>query len=102
MWCLCGKHPCNVTTQYMQLLTEQLDFKLVWKITKVIVKLIWDLYVENFPVKFQDEKGQTTVNIKLVHDFNVENITVKIHHDPYNSWGVIVFRSQLNIELVWQ
>ncbi len=56
--------------------------------------------MENFPVKFQDEKGQTTVNIKLVHDFNVENVTVKIHHDPYNSWGVIVFRSQLNIELV--
>ncbi len=46
-------------------------------------------------------KGQK-VNIKLVRDFDVENIIVKLWNDTGNSYRVIIFTRQLDLELVWK
>ncbi len=52
--------------------------------------------------RLKGRKGQTKVNIKLVLDFDVENISVKLWNDTGNSCRVIVFRRQLDLELVWK
>ncbi len=40
------------------------------------------------------------VNIELVQDFDVENISVKLQNDGGNSYIIIVFTRQLDLELV--
>ncbi len=50
---------------------------------------------------FERSKGQIKVNIKPVQDFDVENIPVKLH-DACNSWRIIAFKRQLDLQLVWK
>ncbi len=48
------------------------------------------------------QKGQTKVNIKRVCNFDVDNILVNLKHNACNFWVVIVFASQLDLDLVWK
>ncbi len=45
-------------------------------------------------------KGHTKVNIKLIWYVDVENIPIKLQHHTSNTWGVIMFTRQLDLELV--
>ncbi len=38
----------------------------------------------------------------IEQDFNVENNPVKLQHDAFNSWWVITFTRQLDLQLVWK
>ncbi len=88
----------NVTQRSTSNLTETLMRR-----TSLPVKLQHDA------VKFwaqwsssKSQKGWTKVNIKFIPDFDVENISVELQHDGCNSWGVIVFTRQPDLEQVWK
>ncbi len=46
-------------------------------------------------------KGHTKINIILVRYVDVETIPIQLQHHAGNTWWVITFKRQLDLEIVW-
>ncbi len=85
---LCGEYSCKVTW-CRQFLRSYIIQKVLLTVT------IW------LRASSEVQKCLIMVNIKLITNFDVENIPVRLQNNAYNSWHVIAFIRQLDLELNW-